>query len=53
MRNELSTLVTLLRGRHTDVRKTEQPDGLLTFAVASVISSRYVIAQKFRQLQEA
>src|SRR5580698_10300729 len=80
----------LLRGRHTDVRKTEQPGvllvapsivpliiwlvaygarfalraflpeagvtaqaasvGLLAFAVASVISSRYVIAQKFREL---
>ena len=28
-------------------------DGLLAFAVASVISSRYVIAQKFLRLQEA
>jgi hypothetical protein len=83
----------LLRGRHTDVRKTEDPqvllvapsivpliiwlvayglrfalraflpeagvtaqassDGLLVFAVASVISSRYVIAQKFRELHAA
>jgi hypothetical protein len=79
-----------LRGRHTDVRKTEDPqvllvapsivpliiwlvaygarfalraflpeagvtaqattDGLLAFAVASVVSARYVIAQKFREL---
>lgn len=83
----------LLRGRHTDVRKTDDPqvllvapsvvpliiwlvaygarfalraflpeagvtaqaasDGLLTFAVASVVASRYVIAQKFRELQAA
>lgn len=81
----------ILRGRHTDVRKTEHPgvllvapsivpliiwlvaygarfavraflpdagvsaqaatDGLLAFAVASVIASRFVIAQKFRELQ--
>jgi hypothetical protein len=80
----------LLRGRHTDVRKTDDPkvlvvqpsvaplliwlvafggrfalraflpkagpdalaasDGLLAFAVASIIGSRYVIAQKFREL---
>lgn len=80
----------LLRGRHTDVRKTEDPkvlvvapaiaplliylvafvarfvlraylpqagpealeasDGLLAFAVGSIIASRYVIAQKFREL---
>ncbi len=80
----------LLRGRHTDVRKTDDPkvlvvqpsiaplliwmvafggrfalraflptagpdalaasDGLLAFAVASIIGSRYVIAQKFRDL---
>lgn len=80
----------LLRGRHTDVRKTDDPkvlvvqpsiaplliwmvafglrfalraflpmagpnavaasDGLLAFAVGSVIGARYVIAQKFRDL---
>lgn len=83
----------LLRGRHTDVRKTEDrnvllvapsigpllvwlvaygarfalraflpeagvtaqaaSDGLLAFAVASVIGARYVIAQKFRELHAA
>ena len=83
----------LLRGRHTDVRKTEDPkvllvapsivplviwlvaygarfalraflpeagvtaqaasEGLLAFAVGSVISARYVIAQKFRELHAA
>ena len=80
----------LLRGRHTDVRKTDDPkvlvvqpsiaplliwlvafggrfalraflpqagpdaiaasDGLLAFAVASIVGARYVIAQKFREL---
>jgi hypothetical protein len=86
----LGTPFGLLRGRHTDVRKTDDPkvlvvqpsiaplliwlvafggrfalraflptagpdavaasDGLLAFAVASIIGSRYVIAQKFREL---